>query len=96
VRDWRSSVRYPAHLAQIGETRAHLGQQQVGGFVERRRQLSPSKNARDLASGSSMRSCTFWPAMRHSSASGLSREPPQAVQGVYARYRDSNTRTCIL
>ena len=33
---------------------------------------------------------------RHSSASGLSRAPSQAVHGVYARYCDSSTRTCIL
>src|SRR5690242_278727 len=54
------------------------------------------KKSRALSSDIVAISCTLRPSTRHSNASGLSREPPQAVHGVYARYRDSSTRTCIL
>src|SRR6188472_103085 len=33
---------------------------------------------------------------RHASAGGFRRAPPQVSQGVYARYFESSTRTCIL
>src|SRR5690348_1061740 len=36
------------------------------------------------------------PPTRHCSASVLSRAPLHVVHGVYARYRDKSTRTCIL
>ena len=78
-----------ADAHQEVEARADLAEQQVGGLVERRRQRQRGEEAADALDRQQHQVVDVepgWPSpdapSRHSSASGLSRAPPQAGQAV--------------
>ena len=73
-----------ADIGQIFEARANLPQQQIGGFIEQRRQFERRKEFAASSIDSSIKSRMFMPGLptRHSNASGLRRAPRQAPHSV--------------
>src|SRR4051794_8351602 len=66
------------------------------GISRRRASLKATPRARKRLVAGITRSASSLVPARQSSASVLSLAPAQERHGVYARYRESSTRTCIL
>ncbi len=73
------------HLLQVAQARADLGEQQLGGFVERRGQRQALEETREIICRQQHEVADRFAFDAPQQGFGLRRAPSHAEQGVYAR-----------